>query len=82
MHIRISIESYAQKVCIEQVESIAGAFHGKNDLQKKTIDRISSPEQLSDYLKVTNPGIWITLFAVVLIIAGMIVWAFAGGDYC
>lgn len=24
--------------------------------RKKTMDRISSPEQLTDYLRVTNPG--------------------------
>ncbi len=26
--------------------------------RKETMDRISSPEDLTDYLKVTNPGIW------------------------
>ena len=25
--------------------------------REKTIERISSPEQLTDYLRVTNPGI-------------------------
>ena len=33
--------------------------------RKKTLDRISSPEQLTDYLRVTNPGIWVALVASV-----------------
>ena len=28
--------------------------------RQKTLDRISSPEQLTDYLRITNPGIWIS----------------------
>ena len=34
--------------------------------RKETLERVSSPEQLSDYLRVTNPGIWIVLAAVVV----------------
>ena len=46
--------------------------------RKKTLERISSPEQLSDYLRVTNPGIWIILSAVILILVGMMSWAAVG----
>ena len=46
--------------------------------RKKTMDRISSPEQLTDYLRVTNPGIWIFLSAVILLVAGLFVWASVG----
>ena len=35
--------------------------------RKKTLDRIASPEQLTDYLRVTNPGIWVILVAVILV---------------
>ena len=34
--------------------------------RKKTLDRIASPEQLTDYLRVTNPGIWVVLGAVLM----------------
>ncbi len=27
--------------------------------RKKSLDKLSSPEQLNDYIKVTNPGVWI-----------------------
>ncbi|MBQ8490088.1 MAG: hypothetical protein IJ535_09950 [Pseudobutyrivibrio sp.] len=46
--------------------------------RKKTMDRISSPEQLTDYLKVTNPSIWLVLFIVLLILVGFIAWASVG----
>lgn len=37
--------------------------------------RISSPEQLDDYLKVTNPKIWMLLAAVILLISGLLLWS-------
>ena len=36
--------------------------------------RISSPEQLNDYLKVTSPKIWVLLAAVVLLVVGLLLW--------
>lgn len=51
----------------------------KNSLfRKSSVDRISSPEQLSDYLKVTNPAGWIILAAVALLLIGFFVWVCAG----
>lgn len=49
-----------------------------NVFRKKTLDRISSPEQLTDYLRVTNPGIWLVLATVVLLLAGIFAWSTAG----
>ena len=46
--------------------------------RKKAIEQISSPEQLSDYLKVTNPSIWLVLVAVMILLAGLIAWATIG----
>ena len=54
------------------------AEHEQTVFRQKTIDRISSPEQLSDYLCVTNPGIWVILAAVVLLLAGLFGWAMIG----
>ena len=36
--------------------------------------RVSSPDQLTDYLRVTNPGIWVLLAGIVLLLAGVLVW--------
>ena len=37
--------------------------------------RLSSPEQLNDYLKVTNPKIWVLLIALILLLVSLIVWS-------
>ena len=41
--------------------------------RKKSVERISSPEQLQDYMRVTNPGIWMVLGAVIALLAGLLV---------
>ena len=46
--------------------------------RKETLERISSPEQLKDYLRVTNPGIWIVLAAIIALLAGVFVWSATG----
>ena len=40
--------------------------------RQKSVERISSPEQLQDYMRVTTPGVWMVLAAVVLLLAGLI----------
>ena len=53
---------------------------GKNEtvFRKKALDEIRSPEQLNDYLKVTNPGIWVILAAAVLLFVGLFAWSSIG----
>ena len=46
--------------------------------RKKTLERISSPEQLTDYLRVTDPGIWSVLAAVILLLIGLFAWSLMG----
>lgn len=46
--------------------------------REKTIERISSPEKLTDYLRVTSPGIWVVLGAVIILLGGMFIWASIG----
>ena len=46
--------------------------------RKKAIDHISSPEDLTTYLKVTSPGVWIVLLAVIALLAGLFVWSMVG----
>ena len=43
--------------------------------RKKSIDRISSPEELHDYLRVTSPRIWMILTAIIVMLAGFVVYA-------
>ena len=46
--------------------------------RQNSLNRISSPEQLRDYLRVTNPGIWIFLAAVIVLLAGIFAWSTVG----
>ena len=48
--------------------------NGKQLYRKQVMDRLSSPEKLNDYLKVTSPAVWVALTAIILIIAGAVVW--------
>ncbi len=42
--------------------------------RKESMERISSPEQLNDYLHVTNPTVWIVMAAVILLLIGALIW--------
>ena len=46
----------------------------KSVFREKSLDRIQSPEQLNDYLRVTNPTVWVLLAAVIVLLAGVLVW--------
>ncbi|WP_044912689.1 hypothetical protein [Butyrivibrio sp. WCE2006] len=50
----------------------------ENIFRKKSLERISSPEALNDYLHVTTPAIWLILMAVVVMLAGFFIWASVG----
>ena len=40
--------------------------------------KVNSPEQLDQYIKLSNPGVWITLLAIVVLLIGFCVWGFFG----
>ena len=42
-----------------------------NLFRQKSLDRISSPEQLNDYIRVSTPSVWMVLIAIVILLAGM-----------
>lgn len=46
--------------------------------RQKSIERISSPEQLNSFLRVTNPGIWLLLAAVIVLLCGLFAWSMVG----
>ena len=51
---------------------------GNTLFRKSSLDSISSPEQLNDYIKVSTPSIWIVLTALFILLASVFVWGFAG----
>ena len=46
--------------------------------RKKSIARISSPEQLNDYICVSSPSVWLILLSVAVLLAGVIIWGVFG----
>ena len=46
--------------------------------REKSIERVSSPEQLDDYIKVTTPSVWLILSATIALLAGIIIWGVFG----
>lgn len=50
----------------------------KQLFRKASIDRVSSPEQLNDYIRVSNPGVWMILAAVIVLLIGVCVWGVFG----
>lgn len=54
-------------------------MNDKNSISRKaSLDRVSSPEQLNDYIKISHPGVWLILTAVALLLVGLLVWGVFG----
>ena len=51
----------------------------KNQLfRKKSLESIESPEVLDQYLRVTSPGVWMYMAAVIILLIGVCVWGIFG----
>lgn len=46
--------------------------------REKSLQRVSSPEELNDYIRVTTPSVWVVLAALVLLLAGMLAYSVFG----
>ncbi len=51
---------------------------GSGIFRQKSLKRVSSPEELNDYIRVTSPSVWIVLAALVLLLVGMLAWSILG----
>ena len=49
-----------------------------NLFREKSLQRVSSPEKLDDYIKVVSPGVWLVLIAVIILLLGVLAWASVG----
>lgn len=59
-------------------DSEAQNARSSSPFRKESLDRAKSPEQLDDYIRVSNPGVWMVLGAVVLLLVAGIIWACCG----
>ena len=46
--------------------------------RQKNINKVSSPEKLDDYIRVTTPGVWLTLAAILILLIGAVAWGIFG----
>ena len=46
--------------------------------RKKNIDRMNSPESLNDYIRASNPSVWLILTALIAMLVGLCVWGIFG----
>lgn len=46
--------------------------------REKSLEKISSPEQMNDYIRVSSPSVWMVLTAVIVLLAGVCVWGMFG----
>ncbi len=54
------------------------ANDGNNLFRKESIENMTSPEQLHDYIRVPSPPLWLTLIAVFTIIVCFLIWSIWG----
>ncbi len=56
-----------------------GLLMEKKDLfRKSAMDRVSSPDRLNDYIRLSNPSVWVILAAVLILLVSVFVWGYFG----
>ncbi|WP_461879026.1 hypothetical protein [Fusicatenibacter sp.] len=46
--------------------------------REKSLNKIKSPDHLSEYIKVVNPGIWLLMTSVLVLLVGLCCWGILG----
>lgn len=49
-----------------------------NVFREESLEKISAPEQITDYLRITNPSTWLIIFALILLFVAVIIWGSVG----
>ncbi len=63
---------------IKHISKEENQMEEKTIFRKKSLDRVTSPEQLNDYIKVTTPSVWMILLATMVLIVGTLFWSVFG----
>lgn len=42
--------------------------------RKKSIDKMKAPDELNDYIRITEPGIWLLLIAILILLVAGCIW--------
>lgn len=46
--------------------------------REKSLQKVKSPDNLNEYIRVANPGVWVLLAAVIALLVGMCIWGIFG----
>ena len=46
--------------------------------RKKSLEKVKSPENIDDFIRVSNPGVWLILISVIMLMVGMLLWGIWG----
>ena len=46
--------------------------------REKSLERVSQPDDLNDYIRVASPSVWIVLIAIILLLIGIFAWMIFG----
>lgn len=46
--------------------------------RKVSMERVYSPEQLNQYIRVSNPSVWLLLLAVIILLSSACIWGITG----
>lgn len=47
-----------------------------NIFRKEVVKKFNKPDDLTDYLKVLSPKIWIILVAIIVLMIGVTIWGY------
>ena len=50
-------------------------------MEDKKFKKVNSPDQLNQYIRLSNPGVWILLLAIVVLLVGVCIWGYFGKIY-
>ena len=60
------------------MSSVNDTEEKKQIFRQASLDRIASPEQTDDYLRMPSVSIWLVMSAAILLAAGLIAWLVLG----
>lgn len=46
--------------------------------REKSLEKVKSPDNLNEYIRVSNPGVWLLLAAIVILLLGFCIWGVFG----
>ncbi len=60
------------------MEKVRTEARAADAVREKTVERVTDPEELNGYIRVTTPSVWIVLAALVALLLGMLAWSIFG----